>query len=523
MLSSPRRGTIATSVAIAVLLTAGALPAWSQSRCVARLRAIERRDLPTFSELSTTRARSIFADAAECSVTDSAKPPLIRPLLPRIRLTYAGGLPDADEEGEMWSGRGITVALRGGVVFEKGFLHVVIAPEIIATQNASFDHEGSRDTSRSSSASPFYSGKGFSLDYPTQFGASAFTRATPGASTAWISQYNISLGISASPQQWGPGTRGSLLLGAASQGIPRVFLRTSSPVEGSLGVFDAVMFIGTITESQYFDHNPNNNYRSLSSLGVSWSPTQAGHFTVGIARAVMHPIFYSVPNVKRTLDVFRPTNHNADEMESVFMRVGSATDALSAWAEVARNKPGFGLHSFLTIPYDAVSYIIGARAIAPLKSGTLVALAEAANLEQGEDIVGEGPHDFYSGNVNPQGWTQRGRPIGDGIGPGGQSQFASLDWIFHSSRIGGFVERVRRNEDALFREYLAYPNRHDVSLEAGVRSAHVWFGQEISTEVSIGRRINFEFQNAIYLPNVRTVDVWTPRIRFSVTPLAQRQ
>ncbi|MEP6778602.1 MAG: hypothetical protein ABJC26_01840, partial [Gemmatimonadaceae bacterium] len=214
---------------------------------------------------------------------------------------------------------------------------------------------------------------------------------------------------------------------------------------------------------------------------------------------------------------------NADEMISAFMRVGSATDALSAWAEVARNKPGFGLHSFLTLPYDAVSFIIGARGTAPLTSGRLVALIEAANLEQGEDIIGEGSHDFYSGNVNPQGWTQRGRPLGDWIGPGGQSQFVSVDWVFKRSRIGGFVERVRRNEDALFREYLAYPNRHDVSLEAGVRSAHVWFGQEISADVSIGKRINFEFQNAFYLPNVRTVDIWTPRLRFSVTPLSQRQ
>src|ERR1700712_248029 len=169
MLSSPRRRAIAKAT-IAIFLIAAAQPTQAQSPCVASLRAIERRDVPAFIALSNVRARSMLADAVECSASDSTKPVRFRPLLLRLRVIYAGGLPAADEDGDMWAGRGVTAAVRGGGSFAIGPLHVVLAPEIIATQNAAFDHEGSRDSSRSSFASPFYSGQGYSLDYPTQFG-----------------------------------------------------------------------------------------------------------------------------------------------------------------------------------------------------------------------------------------------------------------------------------------------------------------------------------------------------------------
>lgn len=422
----------------------------------------------------------------------------------------------------MWSGRGTSTALRIGMTMNASILHVAIVPEVVTSANNAFDHEPSRDTTRSSFASPFHSVLGGSLDLPKRFGSGRYRELTPGASAAWLSAYGVSAGWSASPQQWGPGQRGSLLLGAASTGIPRIFLRTSSPVQTNLGAFDVVAFLGTVTESQFFDRNTGNDFRSLSAFGVSWSPGPASRLTAGIARGVMRTSESSRPNAARAGDAFAKAGKGADELFSAFARVGRPTDALSGWLEVGRNRPGFGMRSFLTLPYDATSYIVGTRGSTNVGRSRLVVLAEFANLEQGEDIKEREPRDFYTGTATPQGWTQRGRTIGHWIGPGGQAQFVSLDWVFAASRVGVFLERVRRDEDALFREYLAYPNRHDVSTEIGLRAAVVWHGQEISLDGSIGKRINFEFQNAEYLPSLRTVDVHVPRIRFSITPLSQR-
>jgi len=86
-----------------------------------------------------------------------------------------------------------------------------------------------------------------------------------------------------------------------------------------------------------------------------------------------------------------------------------------------------------------------------------------------------------------------------------------------------FGDRVRWNEDALFRQYLAYPNRHDVTIRGGVRGGIVMYGTEIAAEASIGHRLNYLFQNAAFIPGYRTVDLAVPALRLSITPATGRR
>jgi hypothetical protein len=37
-------------------------------------------------------------------------------------------------------------------------------------------------------------------------------------------------------------------------------------------------------------------------------------------------------------------------------------------------------------------------------------------------------------------------------------------------------------------------------------------------EASTGKRLNYQFQNATYIPGFRTVDVAIPQIKFMLTP-----
>lgn len=502
----------------------------NNDQCIVTVRTVEQRSVSALQNSASTingrgstvngRSGSAFNENTMCSWAPGAKS--VRAVLPWVRFTAAGGLPAAQEDGTLWNGRGMNTAIRGGVTLERFGVHVAIVPDIVFSSNQAFDHEPSRDTSRSSFASPFHFANGGSLDLPKRFGAESYREITPGASAAFYEKGGVAVGWSAAPQQWGPGQRGSLMIGAASAGIPRVFVRSAEPFATKIGVFDAVAFLGTATESRYFDRNSSNDFRSLSGAALSWSPRMESRFVGGVARGVMRASDKAIPEAARFADALSKAGTEADEMVAAFARVGRNTDALSGWVEVARNRPGFGVRSFLTLPYDAMSYLVGMRGATDVQNGRLIVLFEAANLEQGEDVKGREPRDFYTGQAAIQGWTQRGRPIGHWIGPGAQSQYLSIDWVKSAARFGIFAERVRRDEDALFREYLAYPNRHDVQMEYGARAALAWKGFEVALDGSIGRRINFEFQNAEYLPTLRTVDVNTPRLRLSITPLSQR-
>jgi len=108
--------------------------------------------------------------------------------------------------------------------------------------------------------------------------------------------------------------------------------------------------------------------------------------------------------------------------------------------------------------------------------------------------------------------------VGDVHLAAGETQWLSADWISRQWSFGAFAERVRWNEDAFLRQFLPYPNRHDVTIRGGLRGGVVWRGSEFSLEGSIGHRLNYLFQNATFLPGYRTVDVSVPSLRFAIAP-----
>ncbi|OYV72610.1 MAG: hypothetical protein B7Z72_04390, partial [Gemmatimonadetes bacterium 21-71-4] len=355
----------------------------------------------------------------------------------------------------------------------------------------------------------------YSIDLPSRFGGSSLAGAGLGQSALWVSAHNADLGISSSSQAWGPGIRGQLLLGANAPGIPRIFLRTSRPIQTGAGAWSGTAFVGMLTESPFFDSNPANDLRTLTAWTVNWSPSDSSTTVIGIAHASM-----------RTGSIFGGSAHKltgpSDQMNSLYARVQAPANGLRAWVEIARAGALPGMHQFLTVPYQGIAYLFGLEQAIHTSSGTLLFTGEAADLEQPTDIRGTPTQDFYTSSDIAQGWTQRGQLLGDGIGPGGQSQWFSMDWVTPTRSTGVFLERVRWNEDAFLRQYLPYLNRHDVTIRAGIRGEALYGQQEIRVELSGGRRLNYLFQNGTYIPGFGSVDQAVTQLRVSVTPFVHR-
>jgi hypothetical protein len=173
---------------------------------------------------------------------------------------------------------------------------------------------------------------------------------------------------------------------------------------------------------------------------------------------------------------------------------------------------------FFALPYQGIVYLVGAERALQNRSGTLLVSFEVANLDQPTDIRGGARQDFYTSSSIPQGWSQRGQLLGYSTGPGSDAQWVALDWISRRWSFGLFGDRVRWNEDALIRQYLPQPSRHDVTIRGGARAGLVVLGTEIAVEGNIGHRINYLFQNGRFIPGYRTVDLSVPALRFAITP-----
>jgi len=71
-----------------------------------------------------------------------------------------------------------------------------------------------------------------------------------------------------------------------------------------------------------------------------------------------------------------------------------------------------------------------------------------------------------------------------------------VDLFTSSGRIGGYVERVRRNDEIFWRQIASQPNRgsdHDAELVLGVRQVWLTRDLELSWEIAGGQRWNRDF------------------------------
>ena len=104
-----------------------------------------------------------------------------------------------------------------------------------------------------------------------------------------------------------------------------------------------------------------------------------------------------------------------------------------------------------------------------------------------------------------QGYTNRGEVIGGSIGPGASSQWLAMDYVRQSWRFGGYLGRIRWNEDvhstANFPVYQGYCS-HDVTLYPGVRAASISRLGTLTADVGFQNRENVFFENDGGCPNV---------------------
>jgi hypothetical protein len=495
----------------------------ASSRCAARVQPFDALNWLTGRGDSARFAAPMASrDASTC--TPNATPaPRLRVIWPTLTLGAAGGLPDSRTDGALWAGRGLSAMVRAGVAVTMGPLRATLAPELWGAQNRPYDILASsaisERTDRSPLASPFYYGR-HTLDLPSRMGVSPLRIAAPGQSAIWLSLKGADLGASTSNILWGPGVRDGLLFGTTAPGIPRAFVRTAHPIRTRIGLWRGEWFVGTLTESRWFDADTTNDRRTLGAARLEWSPTRAPSLVIGAYRAVQRTQRAAYPSAGYA-DVWRSTTRTpTDQMAGIF--ASYATSGMRAYLEIVSPHPPNGIRTFLATPGDDRGYQLGVERRIVRGAAAWLLHAEVMNTDPGISIRDRPARDFYAGKVVPHGWTHRGQLLGAGIGPGGTSQWFAADWIARRFSAGAYAERVRWNNEVLPRLYVPTIFRHDVTVRGGVRaSVRTRLGgqaYDIGADASWGTRLNYLFQNTTWIRDYRTVDIRVPQLWFTVSP-----
>jgi hypothetical protein len=444
---------------------------------------------------------------------------------PMAQTVWNSGTPLSLNDGALWAGRGANARLVAGVRLAWGPVSLVVAPQVVYSQNREFEPPDPRiapamPPERSPFASPWHVSPG-SIDQPLRFGDSGFTRLDPGQSALTFRAAGFAAGIATEDQWWGPGIRNAIVMSNNAPGFPHVFLRTARPLGTAAGSFEAKWLVGGLSESRYFDNDSTNNLRSLSAMALTWTAPFEPGLTLGLARAVYAPADGWGQALTRWLKVFtdpgRPNDHppsdtsrapGPDQVYSLFGRWVLPGLGFEVYGEWSRTELPASLRDLLVQPDHTRGFTLGLQWATPAgrADASLVRLqGEITYLEEGPSFRDRPQESYYASRAVIQGYTNRGQVIGAAVGPGGSGQWLAVDYLAPRWRVGLFGNRIRWENDALYRMPEGAPGNHycmhDVSIFGGLRAGYDAPLGRIAASLSTGTRMNVHFQNFTYCSN----------------------
>lgn len=457
---------------------------------------------------------------------------------PQLTSLWNSELPFSLNEGSLWAGRGASAMVTGGVRAGVGPVSLILAPQLVFSQNLDYQTFPPGDSTRSLFSSPWHIGAQ-SADLPQRFGDARLLQLKPGQSTLAVAAGPVTIGGSTENQWWGPGIRNAIVMSNQAEGIPHLFARTTRPINTRIGRISAKWIAGALTESLFFDSVSANDLRSLSGFVATLQPAIEPNLTLGISRVVYartngsgslpnhaldaltwwHASELTIPDSLMTpIDTAQAAGH--DQLLSLFGRWVFPSDGFEVYAEWARAALPSSPIDLVNEPEQTQAYTLGLQWARPVGSAIARVQSEVSYLEESNAITDRPGKSYYVSRSVVQGYTQRGRTIGAAIGPGGSSQWLALDYLDPKWRVGAVGGRIRWENDVYYdkpgRLYLA----HDVVVFGGVRGDLRVLGLDIAGEWIRGKRYNYLFQNPEFEPYGNLgVDRWNTTLRLTITPL----
>ena len=411
---------------------------------------------------------------------------------------YASG----NNDGLLWAGRGVSALASIGVAGRYGPLSFALAPELAISQNRSFSIPENGASGDLRFMSPWY---GAAIDLPQRFGADGTGSWAPGQSYLRLDHWNVGLGISTENLWFGPGIRNAISMSSAGAGFPHAFLGTSRPADIWIGTVEAKVLWGRLDRSDYL---PNPTHPLLTALVVDYTPRWLPRLSVGLSRVQLQvwedlrfqdwfPFLQSFEkkNLKSLYDDPTGDNPNDNQLASLFGRWVFPASGLEIFFEWAREDHENSWEMFIREPDHTQAYTLGLQKVFRRGDRWVRLHGEYTDLQEFRPASSVRGNPTYYLHGRDLSYTYQGQLLGAWIGPGADSQILAVDVFNRKGRIGGYLERVRRNE-AVYWEVID-PQQldisHDTEVTAAVRQVFFAGPVDVSWEAGASYRWNRDF------------------------------
>lgn len=413
---------------------------------------------------------------------------------PELFASFNGASPYGTNDGALWQGRGLNSNLTGGARLEGYGLEVTIKPNIVFSQNLSFDIL-QNNAYKNPWGYIWSYGYGIGADSPQRFGDKAILGYSWGDSEIRYTWRQATIGFGTQSPWVGPGRINSIMHSNNAPPYPKLdlgFRRVPLKLFGwYAGDIEARLFEGYLSESAFFDADSSNDHNLISFLSLAWAPSFLPGLTLCANRSYLAPwkaaSLATIPGLV-SVSLTASGSDVWDQRAELGFDYLLPKAGVEFYGEIGLNDTAASLTGYIRYPFHSMVYSGGFRKsilVSESKSLRGELSAEWTNLELSQDFQFQWPATFYMHYLIAQGYTNGGQWLGAGIGTGGNSQYLGFRLYYPVGSTEFFVQRVNPDNDYLYR----------LTIQNGPVSQNLI--NDFRADFSIGLRTHYIFPRAV--------------------------
>jgi hypothetical protein len=441
---------------------------------------------------------------------------------------YNTNRPYGYNNGSLYPNAGYQSLVSGGFLFKAGILNVQIKPEFVYAQNKNFStFADAQANNNSQSLLGAYSALINGIDAPERFGTSSLKHVYPGQSKITLIYKSVEAGISTENLWWGPGIRNSIMMSNSAPGFFHWTFNSTKPVETIAGSFEWQIIGGNLKQSGFipddlnklkygnnlYDPKPNVS-RYISAFSVNWQPKWLKGLYLGVSAydyLDKDSLYHNKSILRKVIPVITGSSlkandinngQNGDQQDFAYsfnIRQLLPLYKAELYFEYGRNDRTGSLSDFLQEPEHSAAYTFGGRKLFELGRGGLLQIkSEITQLQRAPTYLLRDEPSWYIHTQSPRdGYTNNGRYVGAGIGPGSSSFILDVSYIKDYNSYGLMLERQLHNNDLYYQAFTEprISNLHWVDI-AGTFYANVKIKNYlVSAEATPVYTMNYEYRN----------------------------
>ncbi len=397
---------------------------------------------------------------------------------------YNSKLPFGYNIGSLYPNVGYKTFVTGGFYLKLGILNFQFKPELVKAQNKAFNTflDINRNINSNLITNYFHFING--IDAPERFGSNSLNYIGFGQSKITTVYKGLELGISTENLWWGPGVYNSIMMSNSAPGFFHWTFNSAKPLITFLGTFEWQLIGGKLKQSGYLPYSPvniSNNVdlykpkpslnRYLSAFTFNWHPRWIDGFFIGISGydyLNIDSLYHKDNLIRRIIPVFKPSSIQQNSLKvggdgqdfaySINIRQLFPKYKSEIYFEYARNDAAATITDFILQPEHATAYTLGTTRYFDISKDQFIKVNfELTHLQIPDTFLLRDEPSWYvhSGYAPQDGYTNQGRYVGAGIGPGSNSLIFDISYLYKINSYGLKFERLVHNNDLY---YFAYAN-----------------------------------------------------------------